>query len=188
MKYKGILAKKKPYQTALLAVKVIQSGERTQAQIDLEAEYAKAVDALFGAHDVEAGNWHLLAIKLAVAHVPGFQTEKVRGRKNRWDPYDRASLRVRIDEYCKKNPDMSISRACGLFAKKPEWKSKVHGSGGDLQVAEALRRQYYEADERYIRYVQDARALGRALETGIAKAVTSQPAVKNSSNKLRHRK
>jgi len=50
MKYRGILAKKKPHQTALLATKVIQSGERTQARIDLEVEYAKTVDALFDAH------------------------------------------------------------------------------------------------------------------------------------------
>ena len=177
MKYKGILSKKTNYRTAQSSARVRQSDERTQARIGLEADFAKRVEALFDEHNVEHGDWRALAIKLAVAHVKGFQTGLKLGRKNTWDPWDRALLWVTIDEHCKKKPGgMSITKACSDFARRSVWKSKVRSKGGVKQVAEALRKHYYKAakaDKRYINDVRDIRAWGRTMTIGVAKAKTA---------------
>ncbi len=114
----------------------------------ITAEMHDKFDLLFehyGISNTSDHRWYLLALKLAINHVPGFQvvTEK-RGRKIKWDPVALAHLyfevedRLQTSEY--KNP--TVQWACSELSRTPTWKAFFGPRGDTDQNAKTLQNNY----------------------------------------------
>jgi hypothetical protein len=157
MNYKGRLSKPRkfrPFPGGLLGSQEAAIREWS----DREAkEISELLPELFKAHGVDEGDWIGLTVALARAHVPAFSFEKARrGPKTVWEEYDRAELRLAVDDLIERGSASSVLHACQILARKPHWANKLRSR--NKQPPAALERQYHKADLRLLRIAKDARA------------------------------
>jgi len=120
-------------------------------------EIAELLADLFKVHAVEQGNWFGLTLMLANEHVPGFSMEKAgRGPKRVWGEYERAELRLAVDELIKAGTASSVFHACQILFRGSEWAQKVRTRSKN--PTKALERQYHKANHRLTRIIESARA------------------------------
>lgn len=156
MNYKGRLGKPRkfrPFPGGLFGPREEAIREWTERE---GREIFELLSELFKAHAVQQGDWFGLSLALAKAHVPGFSMEKAkRGPKTVWEEYDRAELRLAVDDLMRGHAT-SVLHACQMLARKPPWASKLRGK--NKNPTKALERQYHNADPRVVRMAEKRRA------------------------------
>jgi HD-GYP domain-containing protein (c-di-GMP phosphodiesterase class II) len=125
---------------------------------DREAkEISELLPELFKAHGVDEGDWIGLTLALARAHVAAFSFEKARrGPKTVWEEYDRAELRLAVDELIECGSATSVLHACQILARKPHWTKKLRSQNKHSAAAQV--RQYHKAELRFLQIAKEARA------------------------------
>lgn len=119
-----------------------------------DAQLAK-LPALFQAHGVPFGEWHLLALELAIAHVPGFKVSKPVGRNTKWSELDKAELRIDVDATIAATRHKTVGEALRHLQKTNEkWKPFLNGLG-----AHVMKEYYQDADPRWVLMALKSRAL-----------------------------
>lgn len=100
--------------------------------------------------------WFDLSMCLAEAHVPGFKQKRKAGVKTKWDEYHKALLKLDVEDYQneekKAGKNVSVTHALKVLAKKNYWKPFVKNT---TKPVEALRRQYYKADDRLVNHMRE---------------------------------
>ena len=116
--------------------------------------YSKLPD-LFYAHGVEAGNWKALGLALAKAHVPGFKVADPAGRPTEWSKFHKAEFKLDVDAFIErtKPEKLSVVEAIKRVIRQDAWSEKTK-----KMTLSALEKHYYDADRRWCKVVQDARA------------------------------
>lgn len=150
MKYTGELAK--PITAKKFGLLATDDLIKAEARRVVEARMAK-LPALCAAHGVELGDWLDLAFELAEEYVPGFRVAKPAGRPIEWSEYEKAEFRLTVDDMREANPGMKITDAIRRVQRLESWKSKTK----DMKVA-ALSKHYYDADDRWVAVMRDAKA------------------------------
>ena len=114
--------------------------EKVQKECDLDQEMMFDLLRHYGIGlntSDPATTWHELAFSLALDFVPGFRYEKApRGRKKKWDDIKNAKLRIAVDNYLKKRPNLNPKDACKYLAKNNMF---------DVENADSLYQRYLEA-------------------------------------------
>jgi|GEM_PF-2237069 len=149
MKYSGRLSKT----IAQRRIGILESEDvyQTEAKRITDEIFSKFPE-LFVAHGVPDGNWFLLALELAKAHVPGFKVVKPAGRKTEWSIVDKAEFRLDVGTLVDKD-SLSVVEAIKLVIRLDAWATKT----APMTVA-ALEQHYYNADLRFVEIVKNARA------------------------------
>ena len=107
---------------------------------------------LFAAHAVSEGNWPALALALAKEHVPGFKFVNPPGRKTEWQDYDKAELKIEVDEVAN-TTGLSIVESIKLVIRREKWAVRTK----ETSLA-ALQQVYYNVDPRWVKLLNDAKA------------------------------
>lgn len=150
--YSGDLGEKMPYDP-------FPGIGATQEELDLyyaaqQSEFTRRLKLLFAHYDVDEGDPYKLVVRLALEHVPGFQSEKApRGPRRNWSPLARAILAIDVHKLlARKDGDGTVSWACRVLAKKSPWSGllKPRGSADAAKLADALRKQYEKADPEMV--------------------------------------
>jgi len=81
-----------------------------------------------------------------------------RGQPSKWGPLLRAELRAAIDDMIRDHPTPALTptSAAAILAKRERWKSLL---GNSKRPADALRKQYEEADPRWVMVWRKTQAL-----------------------------
>jgi hypothetical protein len=166
--YKGILAKRLPHDPDWATVRTFSNlrviatlaphGANVDEQptvippnsfaLNFYLDLASRLDALYKFHGVEWGDDDALLFALVIMHVPGLSVEEKHGPKTKWSKRECARLHIAVDEYRATHPRHSISSACKILAREPEWSSMLRAAGTNPGIA--LRKQYDRAEPRYI--------------------------------------
>ena len=152
MKYDGALKRRIPgKQFGLLAGDEDYASDAVRIA---DAQLAK-LPALFEAHGVPFGEWHLLTLALAIAHVPGFKVSKPVGRNTKWSELDKAELRIDADATMATTRHKTVGEALRHLQKTSEkWKPFLNRLGSHV-----MKEYYNDADPRWVRMALDSRAL-----------------------------
>lgn len=161
MKYSGILAKPivKQGKKGLLATEILVENVTVDSNNYEYNQQLNKLPALFFAHSVPFGDWMSLAFSLAKAHVTGFKVVDKAGRKTQWEMYDKAQLKLNIDDEMKANPKLTVTAAITRVQKMETWKDKTK----NMKVA-ALSKHYYAADERIVALMRKAIAYEKIVK------------------------
>lgn len=150
MKYTGTLAK--PIARKRMGVLAGETQLKAEELRTNGEMFAKLPD-LFKAHGVIENDFVSLALALAQSHVPGFHLAEPAGRPTQWGDYDKAQLRVAIDDMVTANKSIPITQAIAKVCRLPQWAEKTKG-----MKAGALRKHYDAADMRWVQVARDAKA------------------------------
>lgn len=121
-----------------------------EAKRIVDEMFAK-LPALATAHGVPANDWFALALALAKEHVPGFKVVNPAGRPPEWTELDKAEFKIDIDKV-RDASGKSVDESMKLVIRHERWATKT----GPMKI-EAMRQHYYNADERLIRIMEDAK-------------------------------
>ena len=150
MKYTGKLAK--PIVSKQLGLFATDADIKAEA-LRVTTEKVNKVSALFAVHGVELHEWMDLAFELAEEYVPGFKVIKPAGRPTEWQVYDKAELKLMVDDMQSANEGIAITEAIRRVCRLSHWAGKTKG----MQVS-ALSKHYYAADPRVVAMMRDANA------------------------------
>jgi hypothetical protein len=129
-----------------------------EAQVAVKKQISEKIKLLMKFYEVEKEDMSVLALKLAIAHVPGFKIapmDKKRGRKNVWDGPKLQSL-YDIVHQVKSEHQFSDRHALIFIVNNPEYSKdwgppKSHGGTKD-QWIKTLQNRLQDA-KRYISYI-----------------------------------
>lgn len=92
--------------------------------------------------------WKNLALELAHAHVPCFQTRAKRGAPKRWGYFQEAKLYVDVMIMVREKK-LSVSSVCQNLARLEPWRSFVKSKGGKQKsIGETLRTRFENIEKR----------------------------------------
>jgi hypothetical protein len=130
----------------------------------------RRIAALYEVHGIEHGDDDALLFALVRTHVPGLTVERAsRGPARTWNPKQRAALRIAVEEYIA-GKKASVTEACMHLAVRSPWKELLRSAmkratprtvKDQTREANAMRRQYALADDDWVKFVRDERALER---------------------------
>ena len=121
-----------------------------------QRETFRKVNLLFDEYEIADHNWMRLAFLLAKDFVPGVRMiAATSGRPKVWNALTLAELKIAIDEQISQHSGWQITDAARIIAKNSPWKERVAKS---KNPAELLRRNYYQADQRWVNVLKKGMA------------------------------
>lgn len=107
--------------------------------------------------------WYPLALRLAMRYEPSCRLVRKSGAKGKWSLTDRAELKLAVQTLAGPSPTHGqIVRALGQLARTEPWKSKVTTRSSRKNArTEALRQQYYRADDDLVEVARSSRRTPR---------------------------
>lgn len=147
--YRGELRKKLPRKNEAkkLAAVLREDPEGLRALIreEIEAQHKK-LPALFKHFGIEPGldfddAYFELAMRLAEAHVPGFQYEQARGAPRKWDHRKRVKAAIELGKLQHHHPDKSDNYLASILHKQLPWSSMSKTPGALLKQIRLLNQE-----------------------------------------------
>jgi len=165
MRYRGDLAKPlEPLPVLGPLALATPKGVQNYFQRERQAEEFRRLGLLFEHYKLNEGDWMGLAIALTRDHVPGLRTMRGKpGAPKRWKPYQKALLRIQIEDLIRSAPRRShgVTWAAGVLANRPVWKNFI---GKRRNPREILRRAYYDADPELVNSIRHATASAKGVK------------------------